>query len=250
MEYSDLIMLGMFGFMAQIVDGALGMAYGTLSSALLLAWGLPPVNASAAVHSAQVFTCAASGASHIVYKNVIWRIVVLLAVPGVVGAVIGAFVLTYVDGAVIRPWISLYLAGLGLLIVIRAFRKPPGEAPRRDPAIAPVGFAGAFLDTVGGGGWGPIVTTTLVGRGHEPRYAVGSVNVAEFIVKTSASASFLMLIGLMHAPIVLALLAGGVIAAPFGGYLAKRIPPKPFIVMVGMLVIALSAWQIGRLLLG
>ncbi len=250
MEYSDLITLGIFGFLAQIVDGALGMAYGTLSSALLLAWGLPPVNASAAVHSAQVFTCAASGASHIVYKNVIWRIVLWLAVPGVFGAVIGAYLLTVVDGAAIKPWISAYLAGLGVLIVVKALRKKPAEAPRNDPAIAPVGFAGAFLDTVGGGGWGPIVTTTLVGRGHEPRFAVGSVNVAEFIVKTSASASFLMLIGLTHAPIVLSLLAGGVLAAPFGGYLAKRIPPKPFMMLVGALVIALSAWQIGRLVWG
>jgi hypothetical protein len=250
MDYYDLVILAMAGFLAQIVDGALGMAYGTLTSALLLAWGLPPVNVSAAVHTAQVFTCAASGASHIAYKNVIWRIVLWLAIPGVLGAVIGALVLTHVDGTTIRPWISIYLAALGLLIVARAFRKKSVEAPRRDPAIAPVGFAGAFLDTVGGGGWGPIVTTTLVGRGHEPRFAVGSVNVAEFIVKTSASASFLMLIGLTHAPVVLALLAGGVVAAPFGGYLAKHIPPKPFMVLVGTLVISLSVWQIGRLLLG
>ena len=250
MEYSDLIMLGVFGFLAQIVDGALGMAYGTLSSALLLAWGLPPVNVSAAVHSAQVFTCATSGASHILYKNVIWRIVAWLAVPGILGAIIGASLLTYVDGAAIKPWISAYLAGLGLLIVIKALRQLPSEAPRNDPTIAPVGFAGAFLDTVGGGGWGPIVTTTLVGRGHEPRFAVGSVNVAEFIVKTSASASFLMLIGVTHAPVVLALLAGGIIAAPFGGYLAKRVPAKPFMVMVGALVIALSAWQVSRLIWG
>lgn len=250
MEYADLIMLGVFGFLAQLVDGALGMAYGTLSSALLLAWGLPPVNASAAVHSAQVFTCATSGLSHIAYKNVIWRIVLWLALPGVVGAVIGAYLLAYVDGNTIRPVISVYLAGLGSLIIVRAFRKRPVEPPQDDPAIAPVGFAGAFFDTVGGGGWGPIVTTTLIGRGHAPRFAVGSVNVAEFIVKTSASASFLMLIGLTHAPVVLALLAGGILAAPLGGYLAKRIPPKPFVVFVGLLVIALSAYQVLRLLTG
>jgi uncharacterized membrane protein YfcA len=111
-------------------------------------------------------------------------------------------------------------------------------------------LAGAFLDTVGGGGWGPIVTTTLVGRGHEPRFAVGSVNVAEFIVKTAASASFLVLIGLMHAPVVLALLAGGILAAPFGGYLAKRIPPRPFLFLVGAVVIGLSIWQLSRLVVG
>lgn len=250
MEYTDLLMLGVFGFLAQLVDGALGMAYGTLSSALLLAWGLPPVNASAAVHSAQVFTCAASGASHIAYKNVRWPIVWTLAVPGVIGAVIGALVLTYVHGETIRPFISMYLAGLGLLIVYRAIRKGATMPKASDPAVAPVGFAGAFLDTIGGGGWGPIVTTTLVGRGHEPRFAVGSVNVAEFIVKTAASASFLMLIGLMHAPVVLALLAGGILAAPFGGYLAKRIPPRPFLFLVGGLVISLSIWQLSRLLLG
>ena len=250
MEYSDLVMLGVFGFLAQLVDGALGMAYGTLSSALLLAWGLPPVNASAAVHSAQVFTCAASGVSHVAYKNVKWPIVWTLAVPGVIGAIIGALVLTYVDGQTIRPFISVYLAALGLLIVYRAIRKNVPTPKASDPAVAPVGLAGAFLDTVGGGGWGPIVTTTLVGRGHEPRYAVGSVNVAEFIVKTAASASFLMLIGLMHAPVVLALLAGGILAAPFGGYLAKRIPTQPFLFLVGALVISLSIWQLSRLLWG
>ena len=188
--------------------------------------------------------------SHVAYKNVKWPIVCTLAVTGLIVAIIGALVLTYVDGQTIRPFISVYLAALGLLIVYRAIRKNVPTPKASDPAVAPVGLAGAFLDTVGGGGWGPIVTTTLVGRGHEPRYAVGSVNVAEFIVKTAASASFLMLIGLMHAPVVLALLAGGILAAPFGGYLAKRIPTQPFLFLVGALVISLSIWQLSRLLWG
>ncbi len=244
------LLIGLVGFLAQLVDGALGMAYGTVSVSVLLAMGVTPANASAAVHSAQIFTCAASSLSHILHRNVLWPMVWRLALPGVFGAAIGAVLLVQMDQDAIRPWIAAYLSSLGVLILYRVIRPSATRRPRAtDRASLPVGFLGGFADSVGGGGWGPIATSTLVSRGHEPRYTVGSVNVAEFIVKTASAATFFTVLGLTHLHIVLPLIVGGMIAAPFGGYLARVIPARILMMMIGGLILCLSGWQIARLLL-
>jgi uncharacterized membrane protein YfcA len=243
---ADLALLGFVGFLAQLVDGALGMAYGTISISALLLLGVAPVNASAAVHSAQVFTCAASAASHIWHGNVDWRLVWWLALPGILGAAVGAIFLSSVDGNAIRPWIAAYLGCLGLLILLRAFRTFRLRQHGRDRTTIPLGFGGALLDAIGGGGWGPIVTTTLISRGYDPRFTVGSVNVAEFLVKTSASATFLTIIGTTHVEIVAALVLGGLLAAPLGGYMARIIPTVLFLRLIGSVVLLLSGVQVLR----
>jgi uncharacterized membrane protein YfcA len=244
------LLIACVGFLAQLIDGALGMAYGTVSAAVLLSIGVTPVNASASVHTAQVFTCAASGLSHIWHRNVLWPVFWRLVIPGVIGATVGAAVLVNLEQSVIKPWISAYLAGLGLLILYRVLRpsrrrKPPAT----DAATIPVGFVGAMADSIGGGGWGPIATSTLVGRGHEPRFTVGSVSSAEFVVKSASAATFFVVLGMTHLEVVLPLIAGGILAAPFGGYLARLVPARLMMLMIGAVIVLLSAWQIMRLVL-
>ncbi|MBX2804889.1 MAG: sulfite exporter TauE/SafE family protein [Hyphomicrobiales bacterium] len=224
------------------------MAYGAVSAAILLSLGITPANTSAAVHTAQIFTCGAAGLSHLYNRNVLWPLVWRLAIPGVTGAVIGAMVLVNVDQEAIRPWISAYLAALGLLILYRVIRRPQMKKPKpTDRAALPTGFIGGMADSVGGGGWGPIATSTLVGRGHEPRFTIGSVSLAEFIVKTASAAAFFVALGTTHMDIVVPLVIGGLIAAPIGGYLVRIVPAKALMLMIGCVVLALSSWQITRL---
>jgi uncharacterized membrane protein YfcA len=242
------LLIGLVGFLAQLVDGALGMAYGTVSAAILLSLGITPANTSAAVHTAQIFTCGAGGLSHIYHRNVLWQMVWRLALPGIAGAIIGVVVLVHLDQEAIRPWISAYLGALGILILYRVIRRNRTVKPdATDRASFPTGFLGGFADSVGGGGWGPIATSTLVGRGHEPRFTIGSVNVAEFIVKTASAVTFFVALGMTHMDIVVPLVIGGLIAAPLGGYLVRIIPAKVLMTMIGLVVLALSGWQIAKL---
>jgi uncharacterized membrane protein YfcA len=244
---NSLLIAGV-GFLAQLVDGALGMAYGTVSAAVLLAIGVTPANTSAAVHTAQIFTCAASGLSHIWHRNVLWPLFWRLVIPGIVGASLGAVVLVHLDQRAIKPWISAYIGCLGLLIVYRVMRPNRKAKPlATDAAAIPVGFVGALADSIGGGGWGPIATSTLVGRGHEPRFSVGSVNVAEFVVKSASAATFFVVLGMTHLDVVVPLVAGGIIAAPFGGYLARVIHSRILMLLIGLLILSLSGWQIFRM---
>jgi uncharacterized protein len=242
---TDYLLLGAIGFLAQIVDGALGMAFGVVSNAALLATGMAPAQASAIVHTAEVFTTAGSAASHIYHRNVDWRLVLRVGVAGVVGAVIGAWVLSNVDARVGRPFIAAYLLIMGVVILMRAKRHiPPRETPFRWGP--PVGLAGGFLDASGGGGWGPIVTSTLVGSGHAPRTTVGSVNTSEFLVTTAAATTFFIELGMVSLGQLAALIAGGLIAAPFGGWVVKHVQVYVLMTMVGLLVIALALWQFAR----
>jgi uncharacterized membrane protein YfcA len=240
------------GFIAQIVDGALGMAYGVISTTVLLAFGVPPAAASASVHAAEVFTTGASGISHISHKNVDWKALALLAPAGIVGGVTGAFLLTSISGDFIRPFIIVYLGLLGVFILVRAFRafKP---APIKIWLTPPLGLAGGFLDAVGGGGWGPTVTANLIGSGGAPRQVIGTVNTAEFFVTVAISAAFVFALVTGHwqdagditdhIPAVAGLVFGGVIAAPLAGLVVKVAPPKALTVAVGLLVVGLSVWQ-------
>jgi uncharacterized protein len=231
------------GLAAQLVDGALGMAYGVTSNALLLASGVSPVAATATVHVAKSFTGAASGLAHWRLGNIDKRIFVRLIVPGVLGTVLGVYVITSLDGKALRPWISGYLLAMGLFILARAFREIRFGAPdlRR---LFPIALVGGFADSVGGGGWGPVVTTSLIGSGHEPRTTIGSVNAAEFIVSLASGLSFVVLVGIQHWETVAGLVLGGVVIAPFAARLTHRINRRAMMVAVGLLVSALSIFTI------
>ena len=253
------LLFAVVGFVAQIVDGALGMAYGVVSSTVLLSFGVPPSHASAAVHAAEVFTTGASAASHAHHRNVDWGLFWRLAPAGIVGGVAGAYVLTGIDGAVLRPYVMVYLMLMGLYILYRAFRGVPTLREPHSGRVPPLGVVGGFVDAAGGGGWGPVVASTLVGSGRAPRHVIGTVNVAEFFITVAVSTAFLVALvsghwreagGLSdHAWAVGGLIAGGVAAAPLAGLVVKRIPARVLMVMVGALVVGLAGYQAWRLLL-
>jgi uncharacterized membrane protein YfcA len=226
------------GFAAQLVDGSLGMAYGITASTLLLGFGVPPAATSATVHAAECFTTGASAISHHAFGNVNRLIFRRLLLPGVLGAVLGAYILASVPGDALKPYVAGYLLIMGCIIVLKAFREFPPRTVTTH--LGPLGFFGAFVDALGGGGWGPIVATTLIVRGNELRVTVGSVNAVEFFVTLAASVTFFLTLGLTNWPIILGLALGGVLAAPIGAWACKRIPIKPFMILVGILVIALS----------
>jgi len=237
----------LIGFLAQIVDGALGMGYGVISTSILLSLGVPPAVASASVHTAEVFVTGVSGLAHLGNGNVERRLVFRLVIPGVLGGMLGAYVLTQVPGEKIRPVIALYLLAMGMVILRRALgRRAPGRGRAR---LVPLGFAGGFLDSVGGGGWGPIVTSTLVAQGQTPRLAIGSVSVTEFFVTLAQAGTFFALLGRGHESVVIGLLIGGVVAAPLAAYVCRRLPARVLMGLVGALILALSFRMIARLLL-
>lgn len=247
--------LGIFfaiGFFAQLIDGALGMAYGVISSTSLLAFGVPPAQASAMIHAAECVTTAASGASHVAHKNINWQLFWRLAPAGIIGGVAGAYVITEFDQTWVKAFVIIYLAILGVVILMRAFREA-ADSPPHLKHVVPIGVAGGFLDASGGGGWGPVVATTLMGRGHTPRYVIGTVNTVEFFVTLSISIAFIwaFVTGRFHVEggaqqlgLALAgLLVGGVIAAPLAGRVTKIVPARALFAAVGVLVIGLSVFQ-------
>ncbi len=240
------------GFFAQLVDGAVGMAYGVISSSVLLAFGVPPAQASATIHVAECFTTGASGASHIAHKNIDWRLFWRLAPAGVAGGVVGAYLLTEFNVTFIKAVVIAYLGLLGVYMLSRALRGLGQEPPHLNHVV-PLGVVGGFLDASGGGGWGPIVSSTLLGRGHTPRYVIGSVNTAEFVVTIAISMTFLWALltgrfeiagGALSGGAALAgLILGGLIAAPLAGYVTKIAPARLLLGAAALLVIGLSVWQ-------
>jgi uncharacterized protein len=236
---NDILLFIAIGFAAQIVDGAIGMAYGISATTLLMSMGVPPATASAAVHAAEVFTTAASGTAHWRMGNVDRTLVMRLAVPGMLGGAIGAYVLSTVPGERIRPIVSAYLLVMGAVILWRAIWGKAGATTRQKP-VGPLGLIGGFLDAIGGGGWGAMVTTTLIGRGVTPRFAIGSANAAEFFVTAIITATFVATVGLTLWPIIVGLVIGGVVAAPFGAYATRHLPDQPVMILVGVVVMLLS----------
>jgi uncharacterized membrane protein YfcA len=237
----------LIGLGAQLVDGALGMAFGLVSSSVLLSMGLPPAMVSASVHTAEVFTTGASGVSHLVAGNVDRKLFLRLAIPGAIGGVVGAYGLTQLPGELIRPLIYLYLLVLAIFILLRAAGK---LVPRQEVKRVPVlGFFAGFLDASGGGGWGPVATSTLLARGGQARTTIGTVNAAEFIVTVAISTTFLVTMGLQYAEIVAGLLIGGMMAAPVAAILVKRVRERWVLVAVGTLVLSISLFQIGTTLI-
>ena len=231
------------GILAQLVDGALGMAFGVLSTTLLLSLGVPPAVASASTHAVETFTTAASALSHMAQRNIDWPLFRRLAVPGMIGGALGAYVLTNIDAGVARPLVLTYLVVIGLVLVYRGWRYPPQlKEPR---IVAPLGLAGGFLDASGGGGWGPVVTSNLLIQGASPGRTIGTVNTTEFLVTLVISATFLATAGLaIFNHVVVGLLIGGMLAAPFGAVMAKRVPAKPLLILVGLLLTATSAYGV------
>ncbi|HEX8527516.1 sulfite exporter TauE/SafE family protein [Allosphingosinicella sp.] len=245
--FADLLPFILIGFAAQLVDGALGMAFGQISSTLLISMGVPPAAASAGVHTAETFTTAVSGISHVVHKNVDWRLFLRLAVPGVIGGVIGAYVLTRIDAAVAKPVVLTYLAALGLYLLYRGFMHRHTERPPR--VVEPLGLAGGFLDAAGGGGWGAVVTSNLLVQGSNPRKTIGTVNTAEFFLTVTISATFIATLGWEAFTVAtLGLLIGGVAAAPFGALIAKRVNADTLLTFVGVVLTATSLYGLWRAL--
>ena len=232
------------GFAAQMIDGALGMAFGVINNTLLVSFlGLSPAVASASVHAVETFTTAASGASHIYHRNVNWKLFRRLVIPGVLGGVLGAYVLSNLDASVAKPFVMAYLASIGVYLLYRAWR---GRVEPREPKIIePLGFVGGFLDAAGGGGWGPVVTSNLLVQGASPRSTIGTVNTSEFFLTATISATFIATMGFAAFTLqTVGLLIGGLIAAPFGGLLAKRVPSRLLMAMVGALLTVTSAYTI------
>lgn len=245
--WDEFLLFVIVGFIAQIVDGAAGMAYGVTATSALLSVGVSPSVASACTHAAEVFTTGASGYSHWRFGNIDFRLVKRLAIPGMIGGAIGAFLLSSIPGDVIRPVISVYLLLMGILIMWKAFRARPTQ-PEEPKKVGLLGLAGGFLDAIGGGGWGPMVASTLIGSGATPRYAIGSVSLSEFFVTVTITGTFVFTVGLELWPYIIALVLGGVIAAPVAAFATKRIPDQPMMMVVGTVIILLSMRELVRAL--
>lgn len=238
----SILLYVLVGFVAQIIDGSLGMAYGVSSNTFLLSLGLPPAAASASVHMAEVVTTGISGAAHRRLGNIDWNLVKRLLIPGVIGGVAGAYLLTSVDGNVIKPYIAAYLLVMGAFILYKAFNHNGHVNDGTHTArVSVLGLIGGFCDAIGGGGWGPVVTTTLVARGKNPRLTIGSVNFSEFFVTLAQSVIFVLTLNFsQYWQIILGLLVGGAIAAPMAARVTRNLPLKGLMILVGTLIIILS----------
>jgi uncharacterized protein len=228
------------GFIAQMIDGSLGMAYGVSASTFLLSFGVPPAAASASIHTAEIFTSGISGLTHLRFQNVNKKLFRSLLIPGILGAVCGAYILSSFEeyNYIVRPLVATYTLALGIIIIVKAVRKKkPKVKTKNIPALA--GFGG-FMDSIGGGGWGPIVASTLIAKGRSPRYTIGSVNLAEFFITLASSLTFFLTIGVSYLQIIAGLIIGGVIAAPIAASLTRKLPVQKMLIVVGVVVIIVS----------
>jgi uncharacterized membrane protein YfcA len=235
------------GFVAQVIDGALGMAYGVTATTFLLSAGATPAMASASVHIAEIFTTGFSGVSHVKFGNVNRQLFIRLLIPGIIGGILGVLFVTQVDSTVLKPYVTAYLLLMGVYIISKAFRKLRARTaePRH---VGKLAVFGGFVDAAGGGGWGPVVTSTLVGSGRDPRTTIGSVNFAEFFITVATATSFTVLLGPSTWQLVAGLVVGGLFAAPFAALLCKRLSARLMLVMVGTLITALSGYNLYRAL--
>ncbi len=231
----------LIGFVAQMIDGTLGMAYGLFSTTALIFLGAPPAVASANVHAAELVTTAVSGASHAKLRNVDWRLFRRLAAAGSAGALAGAFAISFIHLEHARPLIAVYLFIMGLIIIRKAVAPPRPFKPVGKVRL--LGMAGGFLDAAGGGGWGPVVVSNLIARGGAPAQMIGTVNLAEFVVTLAASLGFLAALGPNFGRAALGLLIGGMIAAPLAAMLVKRAPRRFLLALVGAAICLTSLWS-------
>ncbi len=235
------------GVFAQLVDGTLGMGYGATSTSFLLAYGVPPVISSTGVHVAEMFTTGASAISHHKFGNINKKLVRHLLIPGVLGSITGAYLLAdVIDGDMIKPFIAVYMIALAIIIIRKALKK--NIIKKKTKKLGVLASFGGFMDAVGGGGWGPIVTSTLLGRGRNPRYTIGSVNAAEFAVSFASGITFMIFGGIQGWEVIIGLILGGVIAAPIAALLVNKIKRQPMMILVGILIIILSLRTLSKLL--
>lgn len=236
------------GFVAQLIDGALGMAYGISCTTLLLNFGIPPAVASASVHTAEVFTTGASGLSHLFMKNVNKRLFFKIMIPGVLGAVVGAYLISEIfDGGMIKPYVSGYLLIMGIMLIYKGIKGV--NKNDQEKRVSLLGLLGGFFDSIGGGGWGPIVTSNLIFQGKTPKETIGTVNTAEFFVTFFSTGVFLFFVGVDSWQVILGLITGGVAAAPVGAIVAKKVQPKTLMSLVGSLIVLTSMYTIYRSIL-
>jgi uncharacterized protein len=235
------------GVIAQAVDGALGMAYGVTGSTFLLSAGASPAVASASVHIAEIFTTGVSGIAHAKLGNVNRKLFLRLLIPGTIGALVGVVLVTQISGKALKPWIAAYLLVIGVYILSKAFRqiKLRTDDPKH---VGKLALFGGFVDSVGGGGWGPVVTSTLVGTGNDPRTTIGSVNFAEFFLTLATAAGFTLLAVQGTWPVVAGLVVGGLFAAPFAALLVRKLSTRTLLVAVGVMITCLSAWNLYKAL--
>ena len=245
-DLAALLPFILVGFAAQLVDGALGMAFGVITNTLMVGFlGVPPAQASQRVHIVECFTTATSAISHLIHGNIDKVLFFRLLIPGVVGGVLGAYLLTSLDAAVVKPFVMLYLTSIGLYILVRGLLYPPKLKEAK--LIAPLGLFGGFLDAAGGGGWGPVVTSNLLIQGADPRKVVGTVNTVEFFLTLTVSAAFIWHLGFANvAGATLGLLIGGVAAAPIGAWAAKHFNPKTMLILVGVVLTLTSGFGVWK----
>ncbi len=236
-----MLLVGVF---AEIVAGSMGMGYGVICTTTLLFLGIPPHAVSASIHSAESFTTAAGSISHIKLKNVSKSLVKKLAIPAIIGAIIGAVSLTYLGeyySKITKMVISFYTLYLGIQILSNAFKPKQNKALKKKTNLTRLGVIGGFIDSFAGGGWGPLVTGTLIKNSFTPRFAVGSSTVAKFILTVTAAVTFFLTLGIQHWNIILGLLIGGIITAPFSAMLTAKLPVKNMFIIIGTLVIVMSS---------
>jgi uncharacterized membrane protein YfcA len=239
-NYSEFLNGLIIGVIAQGIDGAIGMAYGLTATTFLLSQGISPAIASSSIHIAEIFTTGASGLSHWRLNNIDKKLFLSLVFPGIIGGLIGVLILTNIDGKLLKPWISLYLVIMGIYIILKAFKKKIFTGKISAKKITPLAFVGGMVDAVGGGGWGPVVTTTLLSSGHEPKTTIGSVNSAEFFITTATGVSFAIFIGISNPEIIFGLILGGVLIAPLSAKITTKLPTKLLMFIVGTLITSLS----------
>jgi hypothetical protein len=239
----------LIGFGAEVVAGSMGMGYGVICTSLLLILNVPPPVVSASIHSAEAFTSAAGTISHWQLGNINKKLARALAIPAVIGAVIGARLLTYVGHQyekITKPFIAAYTIYLGIKILQNAFKKKELKQQRKKSNITVLGLVGGFIDSFGGGGWGPLVTGTFIKNGHTPRFVIGSSTFAKCILTIASAATFIFTIGISHWNVVAGLLIGGIVTAPFSAMLTAKLPTKKMFVVVGVVVIVCGLITIGR----
>jgi len=219
------------------------MAFGVISSTLLLSLGVAPAAASAGVHTVESFTSAASALSHVAHKNVDWRLFSRLVVSGIIGGILGAYVLSSIAADTARPIVLTYLSVIGIYLIYRGIKYPPRE--REPKLVEPLGLVGGFLDAAGGGGWGAVVTSNLLVQGASPRKTIGTVSTAEFFLTVTISATFIAALGVEAFTVAtVGLLIGGVAAAPLGAFVAARMPAKPLLIATGLILTLTSIYGV------
>jgi uncharacterized protein len=234
----------MIGLLAQTIDGALGMAFGLTSNSFLLSIGATPAAASGAVHVAEIFTTAASGTAHLRFNNIDKPLLIKIVFPGALGGVLGVLLITSVNSQILKPLVACYLFLMGVIILLKAFKKILPIPPNRLKHLKKLALSGGFLDAVGGGGWGPIVTSSLIGQGNCPRKTIGTVNAAEFFIALVTGIGFIFLGAIEHWALVCGLIVGGLFAAPFAAFLTSRLNVRVLLIVVGLLIMILSLFTL------